>query len=295
MSVVVSVTNQKGGVGKTVTISSLASALTAQNYKVLLIDLDPQRNLDMVAGKGVVIKRSDTESKSILDVLKGDCSIEEAVVKTDIGDLVRASHRLSNWTGRKLISREEFEQYDKDSLYETIKKRYDNNWGANDTEVLSLELSKIKDNYDYVLMDTNPSLTLLTLNSLYAADYVLIPAFTESASRDAITELWDTINGIKYYNPSKYLEIAGILITKFSPRSVNAKRYVQFYEKLAAKMKTILFQQKIRTSVAVSEYMTSQQDLLRYNKDCNTSLDYLAFTEEFKQRIAALEAKRYGA
>lgn len=295
MGVVISVTNQKGGVGKTVTVSSLASALTSQGYRVLLINLDPQRNLDMVAGKGVAIKRNDTETKSILDVLKGTCSLQEILVSTNIGDLARASSQLSQWTGRHLVSREEFRSLDKDQLYQLMTKRYQDGWGENDAEVLNKELSPLKDQYDYVIMDTNPSLTLLTLNSLYAADYVLIPAFTESASRDAITELWDTINGIKFYNPAKYLEIAGILITRFSPRSINAKRYVKFYHSLADKMGTILFEQKIRNSISVSEYMTSQQDLLRYDGKGNTAQDYLKFVEEFKQRIEELEAKRHGA
>ena len=295
MGVVISVTNQKGGVGKTVTVSSLASALTSQGYRVLLINLDPQRNLDMVAGKGVAIKRNDTETKSILDVLKGTCSLKEILVSTNIGDLARASSQLSQWTGRHLVSREEFRSLDKDQLYQLMTKRYQDGWGENDAEVLNKELSPLKDQYDYVIMDTNPSLTLLTLNSLYAADYVLIPAFTESASRDAITELWDTINGIKFYNPAKYLEIAGILITRFSPRSINAKRYVKFYRSLADKMGTILVEQKIRNSISVSEYMTSQQDLLRYDGKGNTAQDYLKFVEEFKQRIEELEAKRHGA
>lgn len=295
MGVVISVTNQKGGVGKTVTVSSLASALTSQGYRVLLVDLDPQRNLDMVAGKGIAIKRNDTETKSILDVLKGTCSLQDILVSTNIGDLARASSQLSQWTGRHLASREEFRKLDQDQLYQLMNQRYQAGWGENDAEVLNKELSPLKDQYDYIIMDTNPSLTLLTLNSLYAADYVLIPAFTESASRDAITELWDTINGIKFYNPAKYLEIAGILITRFSPRSINAKRYVKFYRSLADKMGTILFEQKIRNSISVSEYMTSQQDLLRYDGKGNTAQDYLQFVEEFKQRIEELEAKRHGA
>lgn len=291
-SVVVSVTNQKGGVGKTVTVSSLASALTSQGSKVLLINLDPQRNLDMVAGAGVAIKRNDSTSKSILDVLRGECTIEEAIIHTDIGDLVRASSQLSQWTGRHLIDRSDIQKYDKDELYQIIQERYKAGWGDRDTEVLDQELRAIKERYDYVIMDTNPSLTLLTLNSLYASDYVLIPAFTEAASRDAITELWDTIRSIKYYNHAKYLKIAGILITKYNPRGINAKRFTALYENMAKKMGTILFKQKIRNSVSVSEYMASQQDLLRYDPKGNTAQDYLAFTEEFKHRISDLEAMR---
>lgn len=295
MGVAISITNQKGGVGKTVTVSTMASALTMQGYKVLLINLDPQRNLDMVAGKGVAIRRGDTESLSVLNVLRGECSLEDAIVHTEIGDLVRASSMLSQWTGRHLISRDEFRDMDKDAVYSLMEQRYNDGWGERDAEVLAKELQSVKDKYDYILMDTNPSLTLLTLNSLYAAEYVLIPAFTEAASRDAITELWDTINGIKYFNPAKYLEIAGILITKYAVRSKNAKRYVGLYHKLAQKMGTILFETKIRNSVSVSEYMTAQVDLLHYDKSGNTAQDYLVFVEEFKARIKEMEAVRYGS
>ena len=108
MSVVISVTNQKGGVGKTVTVSTLASALTSRGFRVLAVDLDPQRNLDMVAGRGMAIPVEDTATKSVLDVLKGDCSMADAIVQSNLGDLVRASSRLSQWTGRHLITRDEY-------------------------------------------------------------------------------------------------------------------------------------------------------------------------------------------
>ena len=209
MGVIISVTNQKGGVGKTVTVSSIASILTSQGYKVLVINLDPQRNLDMVAGKGIAIARSDTKSLSILNVLQGECHIADVIVPSNLGDLARASSFLSQWTGRRLISRDEYETLSKDEMFNLIEERHRAGWGANDADVLNQELKLIRNQYDYIIMDTNPSLTLLTLNSLYAADYVLIPAFTETASKDAILELWDTIQNVRYYNPDKKLQVLG--------------------------------------------------------------------------------------
>lgn len=153
------------------------------------------------------------------------------------------------------------------------------------------ELASVRNNYDYILMDTNPSLTLLTINSLFAADYVLIPAFAEAASRDAIRELWDTIRGLKAFNPEMRLQIAGILITKFASRNLTARKYAEGYEKMAKSMGTILFQQKIRQSISVAEYSTSQEDLLRYDPTGKSSLDYLAFVDEFIRRIDTLEGR----
>lgn len=289
MGVVVSITNQKGGVGKTATVSSLASALTSKGYKVLVINLDPQRNLDMVAGKDIAIARSDMETKNILNVLKGECGLKDAIIPCNLGHLVRASSNLTQWVGRQLISRTEMENLTFDEWTKLAQSRYSQGWGANDSEVLNSEISKVRDEYDYILMDTNPSLTLITLNSLCACDYVVIPAFTEQASRDAINELWDTISQIVYYNRSKKIQVAGILITKYVPRTRISRTYVPVFEKMARKMNSIVFNTKIRQSVSVSEYMTNQTDLLRYDPGCNASQDYIEFTEEFIQRLAALE------
>ena len=291
MSVVISVTNQKGGVGKTVTVSTLASALTSRGFRVLAVDLDPQRNLDMVAGRGMAIPVEDTATKSVLDVLKGDCSMADAIVQSNLGDLVRASSRLSQWTGRHLITRDEYASMPQGEILALMDQRYKNGWGEGDHKVLRGELASVRNNYDYILMDTNPSLTLLTINSLFAADYVLIPAFAEAASRDAIRELWDTIRGPKAFNPEMRLQIAGILITKFASRNLTARKYAEGYEKMAKSMGTILFQQKIRQSISVAEYSTSQEDLLRYDPTGKSSLDYLAFVDEFIRRIDTLEGR----
>ena len=292
MGVVVSVTNQKGGVGKTATVSSLASALNSLGYKILSIDLDPQRNLDMVAGRGMAIPIGNTSIKSVLDVLKGECTFEDMIVHSDIGDLARASNLLSQWTGRPLISRAEFETLSQEACYATMEKRYNSGWGENDYKVLNHEISSIRDKYDFILMDTNPSLTLLTINSLFAADYVLIPAFAEAASRDAIRELWDTIRGMKAFNPDMRLQVAGILVTKFNKRNPSARRYIDVFEKQAMIMNSVVFHQKIRQGVSVTEYLTKQMDLLAYDPSGISSVDYKQFTLEFLERIKTMEEAR---
>ena len=194
MGAVISVTNQKGGVGKTLTASSLASILTDKGYKVLSIDMDPQSNFTAVAGGPGTIKLGDTTSLSILDVLKQECSIEEAIVKSDIGDLVRASPNLTQWTGRTLMSRRNFQELQgqgatPEEVYNLLEQRFREGWGAVEHTTLDWALRKVRGEYDFIFLDTNPSLTLLTLNSLYTADYIIIPVFTEDTSRTALLDL----------------------------------------------------------------------------------------------------------
>lgn len=293
MGAIISVTNQKGGVGKTITVSTLAAILTRQGKKVLTIDLDPQRNLDMSAGKGVAIEPEDTETKCLLHVLRGSCTLEEAIYPCVLGDLVRASSLLTGWTGRKLITPDEYKSLSMEELHKLIGERFEAGWDSRDSEVLAAELNKIRDRYDYILLDTNPSLQLLTLNSLFAADYVLIPAFAEEASRSAIIELWDTISNINQSAPWKRLKVLGILMTRYVNRTRIAKRFVKTYMRMAAQMDTILFEQKIRQNVAVSEYLTNHENLLDFDPTGPVTADYLAFAKEFEARVEEMEANKY--
>ena len=249
----------------------------------------------MLFRSGMAIKVGDDTTKSVLNVLKGECSLEEMIVPSNIGDLARASNLLSQWAGQPLITRAEFEKLSQEECYATMLKRYKEGWGENDHRVLKMKLAPVKDKYDFILMDTNPSLTLLTVNSLFAADYVLIPAFAEAASREAIIELWDTIRGMKAFNPDMRLQVAGILVTKFNKRNRNANGYVRVFEKMAKSMGTIVFQQKIRQGVSVTEYLTPQMDLLSYDTTGISSVDYKQFAKEFLERIHTMEeARKYG-
>lgn len=289
MGAVVSVTNQKGGVGKTMTVACLASILTSQNYKVLSIDLDPQRNLDMMAGEGVAIPRDDDETLSLLHVMNGQCALRDAIVHTDIGDLVRASSFLSRWRGNTLISTEEFEQMDMESLIALMVKRYKDNYGQSNASVLSEKLTDLRKEYDYIFLDTNPSLMVLTVNALYASDYVLIPVVTDGASQDAVEELWTTIQTIRQYNTERKLRVAGILVTRYQSNSFAGKHLIPIFDSLAQQMDSILFKQMIRNSMIALECLVAEQDLVSYNRRCVASLDYIAFAEEFKTRINELE------
>ena len=289
MGAVISVTNQQGGVGKTMPVACLASILSSQNYKVLSIDLDPQRNLDTMAGEGVAIPRDDEETLSLLHVMNGQCSLRDAIVHTVIGDLVRASSFLSQWRGNTLVSTKEYEQLDTDSLLALIKKRYQDNYGHTNASVLSEKLADLRNEYDYIFLDTNPSLMVLTVNALYASDYVLIPVVTDGASRDAVEELWTTIQTIRQHNTERQLKVAGILVTRFQSNTYVGKNFIPVFESMAQQMDSTLFKQKIRNCTVALECLAAEQDLINYNRRCIAAIDYLDFAEAFKTRINELE------
>lgn len=301
MGHVISITNQKGGVGKTLTATSLASILTSKGYNVLSIDLDPQCNFDQVAGGPGEIKQYDTTSLSILNVLNQECTIEDAIVETDIGKLVRATPNLSQWTGRPFFSRTEYDRcrnqkgLNSDEIVKIMDERFKSGWGATEHKTLDWELREVRDKYDYIILDTNPSLTLLTLNSLYTADYILIPVFPEEPSRKAVLELRDTINGLIASNHGEVTaQILGILITKYKHRTNVSKAYAAQYKRLAKSMGTILFETKIREGISAVEYTNKKRDLIRYAPNSPVAQDYRAFVDEFIMRISAMEVGHHG-
>lgn len=294
MGIVLTIANQKGGVGKTITASSLASIYTSMGKKVLTISLDPQRNFDMVAGEGALIERNDMDSLSMLHVLQGKCTLEEAIVPTRIGDLARASSQLYNWVGEHILTVEEYLPIrdDLEALQKILDVRVQKD-GDNMKRLYKI-LAPVKDKYELILIDTNPSLTLLTMNGLYAADRVLIPAFSELTSNRSIVELWDTIRGINYYNTDRDIRIIGILMTKCNMRSLAFARHVERYEKLAAKMGTRLFDTKIRQSARAGDYVDAKMDLIRHDPHGKVTEDYRRFANELLTVLAEEDNKDGG-
>ena len=290
MGKIITIANQKGGVGKTLTASSMASLLYAQGHNILTISLDPQRNFDMVAGKfpsgqSVAIKRLDVDTPSMLHVMNNSRPIEEVIVHTQIGDLARASSQLTQWSGEQIISRTEYEgvRDNLSALQAILDERILNENGTK--AILYERLKSIKEKYDFILVDTNPSLTLLTINSLFAADSVIITAFSEEQSTAAIEEMNSTILSLNYLNQmtgdSRRIKILGILMTKCNFRTVAFAQHEKLFKKFAAKMGTRLFDTKIRQSVRATDYVASGMDLIRYDPKGKTTEDYRTFVQEF--------------
>ena len=209
------ITNQKGGVGKTVTAAALTIGLYNKGKKVLAIDLDAQCNLtDALEGQ---------RSASLLNVLIEGADIKEAIQHTKAADLIASSKALVGI----------------DKALDTIGKE----------NKLKEALEPIRSQYDYIIIDTPPAINVLTVNALAAADRVIIPAEPAIFSIQGFNDLIANIEPVrKYYNDK--LEIAGVLITRYKLRSNICKEATEALTTLAARAGTKVFKAKIRDTVA---------------------------------------------
>lgn len=288
MAITISFANQKGGVGKTLTTSSVARILTLEGYKVLCVDMDPQRNLSMAAGRNVAIEPDDLESLSVLDVLEEKCSVQDAVIKTPMGDMLRASTFLTQWNSSLSITQEEYKKVrdDYNSLREFCDQRILNQGRKQAT--LYRSLRSVQSDYDYILIDANPSLTLVTLNCLYASDGVVVPVFCERTSIVAVTELINTVDTLVQYNFDRNIHILGILMTRCEMRTSLFKRYQDFFSTFADEFSTKVFQSKIRKSARAADSMDAFTNLIDWDKNGPATQDYYHFTTELLGEVNAI-------
>lgn len=246
--------NQKGGVGKTTTCVNLAASLAATKRRVLLIDMDPQGNATMGSG----VDKASVEYTSC-DVLLGDASVKEACVHVaNIGvdilpanaDLTVAEVQLMNKIGRE--------------------------------RQLELALKKVKDDYDYILIDCPPTLNMLTVNALVAADGVLIPMQCEYYALEGLTDLLETIEQIREsVNPDIKLE--GLLRTMYDPRN-NLSNDVS--SELVEHFGDQVYRTVIPRNVRLAEAPSFGQPILQYDKNSRGSMAYLALAGEVLRRDA---------
>ena len=248
---VLSVINQKGGVAKSTTASALANGLQDKGYKVLAIDLDGQRNLTYSMGL-------EEEGPSALELLTGQATALECISKTTQTDLIGGSPNLYN-------------------ISETLQ-------GVGVEHKLKEALEPLEGLYDYIIIDTPPSLSVLTINALTASHYAIIPAQADIYSMQGIGQLAETIQVVqKYTNPS--LVILGIVLTRHNPRTILSKDLEEMIEETANSLGTIKFNTFIRENVAVKEAQAMRASLFTYALKSNAGIDYKAFLEEVLTRI----------
>ena len=259
---IISIINQKGGVGKTTTVINLATALTFQKKKVLVIDLDPQGNA--TTGFGL---SNTSDQKNIYDVLNGKSDLEETIKDTNLENLKIITSNVD-------LSGLEVETAS-DSRRAFILK-----------DKLNRLISSEKNDFSYVLIDCPPSLSLLTVMALVAAKSLIVPLQAEFFALEGVSQLMKTIDRIKIkLNPDLY--IRGVLLTMFDKRN-KLSTEVDFEARNFFKNK--VYQTVIPRNVRLSEAPSHGTPVLIYDKLCTGSKSYLSFTEEFLKQENIMES-----
>ena len=241
MTQIITVTNQKGGVGKTTTASSLVCGLHQRGAKVLGVDLDPQGNLGFNLGLDL------GSGSTVYDVFKGSCSIEEAIRPTEYGDVLPSDIMLSAAEVEFTAPRREF--------------------------LLSDLLTGVRERYDFIIIDTPPALNVLTVNAYVASTGLIVPMEAEVLSLVGVTQLQETIDIVRSsFNPE--LKVLGILINKYNGRLSLSKDILEMAQVVADQLDSRVFEAKIHRGVGVAMAPAHGQSVLTYQPDSRPAQDF---------------------
>lgn len=250
MGKVIAVTNQKGGVGKTTSCINICCALALAGKKVLLCDIDPQGNC--TSGYGIDKNRA---TPNVYDVLINNADVSDAVRKTKYGDIIPSNKNLAGATV-ELVS---------------VKQR---------EFVLKKALAEVKDRYDFIFIDCPPSLELLTLNALCAADSILVPVQCEYFALEGLSDLMTTVRTVKKrLNPS--LQIEGVLLTMYDSRT-------NFSAQVASEVKKYfrdkVYSVTIPRNVRLSEAPSHGKPAVVYDKSSRGAVAYIELAKEIMEK-----------
>lgn len=258
MGKIISLVNQKGGVGKTTTSINLSASLAIYGKKVLLVDLDPQGNTTT----GIGVNKGDI-TNSAYEMLVNEATIEETIIKTNYKnlDLLPATIKLAGID------------------IELIKKSNNESTFAK-SDQLKKHLDKVKNNYDFIIIDCPPSLGLITTNALTASDSVIIPVQCEFFALEGITQLLNTIMlAQKTLNPN--LDLEGVLLTMFDSKTILS---LEVIEEIRSYFKDKVYNTLIPRLIRLAESPSHGKPIIAYDPKSKGSAAYLNLAKEVIER-----------
>jgi len=260
---IISIINQKGGVGKTTTVINLAAGLSMKGKKILVIDLDPQGN----ATTGLGLSNTASSDTTIYNVLNGNKKISEVIQNTRFENL-------------NLIT----SNVDLSGL--EVETAGDSRRAFKLKDELNAILNDSRASYEYILIDCPPSLSLLTIMALVASDALVVPLQTEFFALEGLTQLMKTIQRIKN-NLNPELSIRGILLTMYDRRN---KLSGEVEKEARNYFKEKVYESVVPRNVRLSEAPSHGVPVLIYDKTCPGSKSYFSFTEEFLNQDKPVES-----
>ena len=253
MGKVIAIANQKGGVGKTTTAINLAASLAVLEKKVLIIDADPQANTT----SGLNFSPTNDQGRTLYEVLMGEIDIQDALIQTEIASMHMIPSHI-NLVGVEI------------ELVEA----------ANRESILKKKLESLRNEYDFIIIDCSPSLGLITVNSLTAADSVIIPVQPEFFALEGLGKLLQTIRLVQDgLNPS--LTIEGFVVTMFDGRT---KVHNQVLGELKEHFKEMVFDTIIQRNIRLSEAPSHGKPIILYDVICNGTTNYLNLAKEVLEK-----------
>ena len=253
MGKVIAIANQKGGVGKTTTAINLAASLAVLEKKVLIIDADPQANTT----SGLNFSPDKDQKRTLYEVMIGTIDIRDALIQTELHDLQMIPSHI-NLVGAEI---EMIETPDRESI---LKQR----------------LAPIRDDYDFIIIDCSPSLGLITINSLAAADSVMIPVQPEFFALEGLGKLLQTIRLVQNQVNTE-LTIEGFVVTMFDGRT---KVHAQVVNELREHFKDMVFNTIIQRSIRLSEAPSHGKPIILYDVLSNGTSNYMNLAKEVLEK-----------
>lgn len=246
----ISISNRKGGVGKTTTSHNLASGLAMKGFKVLLIDFDEQRNLSRT-----VIPSNLANLKTIFNLLQGE-DISQCIYKTKNSNLniIIGDEKLLN----------------ADKIFIDIDSPY----------LLKKQLDRVKNYFDFCIIDTPPHLGIVNVNSMTASDEIIIPMEASTYSMEGLSGIIETFQKVKQFT-NKDIKIGGVLITKYEGRTIFKKSIRKELDEISKKIGLPVYDTTIRKGVAIEKSQSEKKSIFEYDSKSNVATDYQDFINEY--------------